>query len=431
MSQVVPPRPPAWFRLFPFLKAPEDLTPLQWRLLGLLGLTVLINHYDFGLLGAALLQIQRDLGISERGIGNVAGAVRAGSVLALGLAVVADRRGRRRLLLLTIVGFTVCTALTAFARTAAQFTALQFLARAFVTAEEMLAVVVIAEELGALRRGFGLGVLGALGSLGNGLAFVAFGFIDAIPYGWRALYLVGVLPLLWLAWIRRSLPETRRFEDERSRRHSEAAPLAALRPVLDLLGVYPLRALALVLAVAPASMVMVSGATFAVKFLQEAHGWPPGAIPLLMAGGGALVFASMALAGAWADRLGRRRLAMAAVVLNAAGLTLFYNGSGWWVVPGWILMTAGFVSADVIFGALGSELFPTSYRATASGLRTFAWTGGGALGLFVESNLVFPLVESHATALTWMLAGAWIAPAVLLALPETARRELEEISPAT
>ena len=41
-------RPPAWFRLFFFLKAPDDLTPHQWRLLGLLGLTVLINHYDFG-----------------------------------------------------------------------------------------------------------------------------------------------------------------------------------------------------------------------------------------------------------------------------------------------------------------------------------------------------------------------------------------------
>jgi hypothetical protein len=57
------PKSPAWFRLFPFLRAPDELTRRQWRLLGLLGVTVLINHYDHGLLTAALLQIQHGLGL--------------------------------------------------------------------------------------------------------------------------------------------------------------------------------------------------------------------------------------------------------------------------------------------------------------------------------------------------------------------------------
>ena len=48
---------------------------------------------------------------------------------------------------------------------------------------------------------------------------------------------------------------------------------------------------------------------------------------------------------------GRRRLLVGALLMNAAGIGLFYNGSGWWVVPGWIGMMAGFVSADVMFGA--------------------------------------------------------------------------------
>jgi hypothetical protein len=102
------------------------------------------------------LQIQRGLGTYERDVGNVVGAVGAGSVVAILLAVAADRRGRRRLLLLTILGFTTGTTLAAFAQTALHFTVLQFLARAFVTAEKLLALVVIAEELGAQRRGFGL-----------------------------------------------------------------------------------------------------------------------------------------------------------------------------------------------------------------------------------------------------------------------------------
>jgi MFS family permease len=424
------PRPPAWFRLFPFLKAPSDLTAQQWRLLGLLGVTVLINHYDFGILGAALLQIQQGLDVPEQQIGSLVGAVRLGSVPALLLAMVADRVGRRRLLLFTILGFTACTTLTAAAQTAAQFLVLQFLARAFVTAEEILAVVIIAEELGANRRGFGLGVLAALGSLGNGLAFIAFGFIEMLPFGWRALYLVGVVPLLLIAWIRRRLPETRRFEAERERRRDAGSLASLFQPGRDLLRVYPGRAAALFTAVLLSSMLVITAATFPVKFLQQTHGWTPGMIPVLMVGGGILVFASMAVSGIVADRIGRRRLAVAALVLNAGGVAIFYNGAGWWVVPGWILMTSGLVSADVIFGALGSELFPTSYRSTASGLRALAWTLGGALGLFIEGSWLWPLAGTHAAAITWMLAGAWIAPLVVLGfLPETARRELEEIAP--
>jgi MFS family permease len=422
--------PPGWFRLFFFLRAPTDLTGHQWRLLGLLGVTVLINHYDFGLITAALLQIQTGLGIPEAELGRMVGVIRAGAILALPLAIVADRRGRRRLLVATILGFTLCTILTAFARTPTQFATFQFFARMFVNTEELLAIVVIAEELDAKRRGFALGVLAALGSLGHALAYIGFGFIESLPYGWRSLYLFGAVPLLLLAWIRRTLPETRRFASERERRAAAAGFAAALQPVRDLVGMYPGRVAALVASILPASMIMIAASTFPVKFLQEVHGWTPGMIPFLTVGGGFFVFASMALSGTIADRVGRRRLLVGALCLNAAGIGVFYNGSGWTVVPGWILMMAGLVSADVMFGALGSELFPTSYRSTASGLRSFIWMAGGTLGLVVAESQLFPLAGSHAAALTIMLAGAWVAPLVVLFfIPETARLELEQIAP--
>jgi putative MFS transporter len=421
---------PRWFRyLLPFLKAPEDLTPHQWRLLGLLGITVLINHYDFGLLGAALLQIQQELHIPEDEIGGVYGLIRMGVVAAMLLAVVADRLGRRRLLLWTILGFTGSTILTAFAQTQLQFTVLQFVARVFVTAEELVAVVVIAEELGARRRGFALGILAALGSLGHGLAYIGFGFIETLPYGWRSLYLMGAAPLLFIAWIRRSLPETRRFEQARQSRQPSTGLAAGLQPLWDLVRKSPRRVAVLSLVLLPASAAMIPASSFAVKFLQESHGWAPSQIPLLTVGGGFLVFASMALTGSVADRFGRRRLLVAALLMSAGGVAVFYNSPGLVVVPGWILMTAGLVSADVIFGALGSELFPTSYRTTASGLRALLWTLGGSIGLFLEGWL-YNTAGGHAAALSCLLLLAWIAPlAVLVWIPETAGRELEEIAP--
>ncbi len=395
----------------------------------MLGLTLQINHYDFALLTLALPQIQAGLAIPEDQIGSLVASVRLGVLPALALAFLADRAGRRRLLVITILGFTLCTAATAFARDAAQFTTFQFLGRMFIAAEEMLAIVVLTEELGAESRGFGLGILAAFGALGFGTAALALALVEVLPFGWRALYLVGAAPLLWVAWLRRRVPETRRFAADREARRGEKGLAAALRPLRDLLFMYPRRMLALCAALIPSALVAITAATFVSKYLQSVQGWRPGDVTLLYSVAGALVFATTVAAGALADRFGRRRMMTGALILNAVGIAGFYNATGPWIVAAWVLMTACGVGIEVLFGALGSELFPTSYRSTASGVRAAVGTVAGSAGLWIEGAL-FPLAGGHAEAITWMLGLTWIAPLVVaLLLPETARRELEEIAP--
>ena len=84
----------------------------------------------------------------------------------------------------------------------------------------------------------------------------------------------------------------------------------------------------LALVIVPASAVMIPASGFAVKFLQETHGWRPAQIPLLMVGGGFLVFASMALSGTVADRIGRRRMLMGALVLATSVATQLLPTTG-------------------------------------------------------------------------------------------------------
>ena len=428
----VPPRPPWWFQsVFFFLRSPPPLTRGQWSLLGLLGLTLLINHYDFAILSLALPQIQAGLAIPEDRIGSLMAAIRLGVLPAFLLAFLADRAGRRRLLVVTILGFTVCTAATAFARDIWQFQTLQFLARMFIAAEEMLAIVVLTEELDAKTRGFGLGMLAAFGALGFGVAALALALVNVLPFGWRALYIVGAVPLLWIAWLRRRVPETRRFAAEQAARGSEAGLGAVLRPLRELVSRYPRRMLALCAAIAPAALIAITGTGFVSKYLQDVQGWRPGQVTLLYGVAGFLVFVSTIAAGSLADRFGRRAVMTTALLMNAVGIACFYNTSGAWIIAAWVIMTSGGVALDTLFGALGSELFPTSYRSTASGVRSAAGTTGGSAGLWLAS-LLFPFAGSHAAAITWLLALAWIAPLVVLfLLPETARRELEEIAPAT
>jgi MFS family permease len=405
------------------------LTARQWRVLGVLGAANVVDSYDLALLGLGLPQIQAGLGVAEADVGAVLAFVRLGVIPAVVLTLLADSAGRRRLLLITIAGFTACTGLTAFSRGAADFVLFQFFARAFIAGETMLAIVVITEEFDAANRGWGIGMLGALGALGYGLASLIYATVHFLPFGWRALYFLGVLPLLLVVWFRRTLKETVRFEHQRAGRACGGAAHPFVRPLADLARMYPGRMLAVVAAAMPFAFVAETVMFFPSKFLQEAHGYSPAHVAAMYLTVGVLGLAGNLVAGSLGDRLGRKRILITGLLVNAAAAALFYNLSGWFLPLLWGVMVMSVTMVLVLFSAVGSELFPTSHRSTASGARQTMSTTAAAFGLWCEGAL-YVQTGSHAGAITTMLAVAPVAPLVVaLFLPETAGRELEEISP--
>lgn len=408
---------------------PADVTPAHWRLLAILGTTYILNQYDYGILTLALPQIQASLGVPENELASLTAVIRLGVLPAMVLTVLADSIGRRRMLLLTIVGITICTFLTSFVRTRHEFVIVQLLARMFIYAEEIMAIVVLTEELHARARGWGIGVLGALGALGHGLASVLFASVDRLPSGWRSLYFLGALPLLLVAWYRRSIRETRRFEASRAARGAVRDLASVLGPVRELFTAYPGRLLALCGAIVPFLFVIATAVTLQSKYLQQEHGYTPGNVAALYIVGGALAILGNVAAGAASDRFGRRRTLVVGLLVCTAAIAGFYGTSGAWVPIAWVVMIFSYFGIDVLFAALGGELFPTSYRSTASGVRSLTVAMSGALGLLCE-GYVYGAAGSHAAAVLWMVPVAFLAPLVIaLALPETATRELEEIAP--
>ncbi len=428
MSDDAPrPRRPWWTYAIPWAGNVPPLSERQWTVLGLLCAAEIFDNFDVGLLLLALSQVQTSLAISEEEVGWMVGVIRLGVLPALGITLLADRVGRRRLLLLTVVGMTLTTFATAFAQTPTQFIVLQFLVRTFTYAETALAVVVLAEELTERDRGWGIGMLGALGALGHALAAITFSFVEIVPYGWRGLYALGAVPLVFLTFLRRALPETARFESRAESAHEEPW----WQPAALLFQSYPMRVFALGAAVLPLEFVLMAGYTFSPKTLQEVHGFSPGAVGTLYVIGGALGIVGNVFAGQWGDRFGRRRVAYFFTVLVAVAFGGFYmlDDAGFWVVPFWIMQVFALMGIGVTFKALGSELFPTSHRSTASGLRGVMGTLGGVFGLTLES-WIYPYAGSHAMAILWMLPALLIPPVVIkFAIPETAGRTLEEISP--
>jgi MFS family permease len=107
----------------------------------------------------------------------------------------------------------------------------------------------------------------------------------------------------------------------------------------------------------------------------------------------------------------------------------FYNAGGVWLVPLWVALIFMLIGHDTLLSTYGAELFPTSHRSTAAGARLGLATLGSSVGLALESAL-YGLTGSHWSAISILLCAALLAPLVVaLALPETAGRSLEEISP--
>jgi MFS family permease len=420
---------PLWFRLTPFLGRPPPLTRRQWSVLGLVSLVSLFEQYDVYLFALNLAHIQRELGIDEGRLGLLGGLVRAGALGAVLVTLAADRFGRRRLLLVTVLAYTLLTGATALAPNSAWFVACQMLARAFSAAETLLAVVVIAEEFDAEHRGWGIGALGAITACGAGLAALLFGLVDLLPGGWRSLYAVGLLPLLALAWWRRSMPETGRFEALARERGTALRATPTLAPFAALVRSYPRRLLVLPGAMFLVGMAISPAMFFAPKYLQDAHGWSPGWVAALNFGGGAFAIIGNPVAGRLSDRFGRRPITL--LFLLGAGLSVmgFYAGSGLALAPLWMAMIFGSMGGEVTLAAYGAELFPTSQRSTASGARAFALTLGIVSGLGAVS-LLFGVLGSNWLAVICLGAvSLGAALLVWLGFPETSGRSLEEIAP--
>jgi len=419
-------RNPWWIP--PFLgRVPPELSP-QLPLLGALALALLFENYDQAMLTQALKHIAEDFGVGEASLGYVLSLVRLGSVGAFLMIPLVDRFGRRRLFLVSIIGMSVSTVGCAFAPGIAEFVALQMAGRFFMITASATAFVIVAEEFPAAHRGWGIGILGALSTFGVGLSAILFATIEYLPYTWRAMYLLGVVPVVLLPMFRRRVAETARFHRHREANTLDVGMLAGWwRPLRDLATAHPGRTLAVALIGMCSSGGYAVAYNWSAYFVQAEHGWAPGHYSALLLTAGVAGIIGHPYAGRFADRRGRRRVGLlffGAFPFLALG---FYHGPGWLLPVVWVPLVFTMTGGSTISRALAAELFPTSHRGTASGWLQLLDTLGAA-GLLALVSLWTPAGESAVPAISVVVFASLLAAGVVLFLPETRSRELEEIS---
>jgi MFS family permease len=425
-------RNPWWIPPHFLGRVPAPIEPGQLRLLGLIGLALLFENYDFQLLTAALKHIAEELEIGEASLGSFMSWIRLGGLPGFLLMPLADSMGRRRLFLISMVGLSLGTFATAFSQTPLQFICCQILSRTFMVAAAAVTYVIIAEEFPAEHRGWGIGILGAVGAMGHALAAGLFGAINQLPFGWRALYALGVIPLLLLPLFRREVKETARFEHRARARRSRAGAARAfrawLRPLLGLASTYPLRVLAIsamggLTAASHAAVFM-----FTSFFVQTLRGWEPWHYSTMFIVAGAIGILGNVVAGRLGDAIGRRVIGF--VFLSAFPFFgwLFYAGPSWAIPLAWVLLVFAVMASNVTIRALATEVFPTAHRGTSTGWLFLMET----LGAFVGLQLVYRLTRGEIfdpAAVIQVAFATLVGAFFIVLLPETRRQELEAISP--
>jgi MFS family permease len=395
---------------------PDRLDPTQLLVIGLLAAASMSAAFVNTLFTQTVNFAADDFGISDTGIGVAGAFVRAGILIALPAAVIADRIGRRRVMVAVAWLGPLLSVLGALAPSFVILVATQTLARPMGIALAFMIGVVASEEMPRNSRAYAVSVLAMAAGFGAGVAVLSLRLADLGDSGWRYVYVIAAVWCVVALDLTRRLPETRRFAVAHSH--------PTRRPRLNL------RRLALVGAVAFIGNIFIAPASFFQnRYLADIRDFSGGMIGLFSIAVGTPASIGLILGGRIADTSGRRRLIALTLPLGTAAIVAAFTFGG---TALWTFSLIGGILSSAAYPALAvyrTELFPTGNRSRAAGLITAAALIGGIGGL-LSTGWLLDAGWSYGQVMG-MLGLCQLAVAVLVVAgyPETAHLELEALNP--
>jgi MFS family permease len=384
-----------------------------------------LDSFDVMLYALVLSALLADLSISTA----TAGLLGSLTLVASGIGgvlfgTIADRRGRRPAMIVSILVYSVFTAACGFAQSVWQLGVFRFLLGLGMGGEWTSGAAIVSETWPDRHRAKAVALMQSSWAIGYAVAaLVTAALITTI--GWRGMFFIGLLPALVTLWIQRGVAESEVWLELRNA--SAAAPRASLRALFSA-------------RFAATTVLLTLLSTATIYAYWGLNLWVPAYLSLPTERGGLglgtvwttfLVvtmqtgtFFGYVSFGYVADAIGRRKTFIA-YILIAAALTLVYSVTrNEWLLLGLGPLVAffgtGFFSG---FGVVTAEIYPTSIRAIAQGF-TF---NVGRLASAVGPFLVGSMAEQHGFGVAFAtLAGALlVGAATWIWLPETRGRSLQ------
>jgi MFS family permease len=388
-----------------------------------------LDSYDYFTLPLSMVALASYFGLDSGQTGLFTTVTLVVSAVGGALAgVFADRVGRVRALMITVVTYAVFTVACGFApnyETLLVFRALQGLGFG---GEWAVGAILVAEYASARHRGRTLGAVQSSWAAGWALAAVVytlvFSFLDA-DLAWRVMFWTGALPALLVIWMRRRVQDAPEAAAAREKSAEKGSFAAIFRP-----GTPEAPGLLRTTVFAGLLSTGVQGgyytlATWVPTYLKTERDLSVvgtgGYLTFLISG----AFLGYLTGGYLTDRLGRRRNIWLFALLSAVCILAYANiPSGANTVLLVLGFPLGFCMSAIFsgFGSYLSELYPTAVRGTGQG---FTYNTGRAVGAVFPTTVGF-LADSWGVggALVFGAIGYAIAALALLGLPETAGKEL-------
>jgi MFS transporter, putative metabolite:H+ symporter len=395
----------------------------------------IFEGYDITIFHLCTPHIMKTFAMSDREIGFVATLVRFGGILSFGIVASADLYGRRPILSITVLFYTLFTLATAVSRGVVTFTIFQCAAQLFLAAEFGVAVTMVSEEFPDETRGRAIAALHTVAFLGVAAAAALYPLVAPSGWGWRGMYLLGIVPLLLTAFLRRGLRETMRFQAMETARKMAGAARERLVPklrssVAEFAG--PYRNRLILIAILWNSIGLVGGPTitfFSLLAIRDHH-WTEGQVGLALIVAYLMGSLGSLLSGYAMDRIGRRMTTAVFYLASAVSMAIMF-GSGWHgsLRFGIVATQFAYQAARTATSALSAELFPTEIRASGYSL-TVQVVGqlGWTLSPLLVGMLSLPL-HGIGNAASVFALGPLVGAIAIGYVPETRGKTLEEISP--
>ena len=410
----------------------RTITAEQWRVLFAAKLGWMLDAMDFLLYIMAIGQLKTYFGFDDATAGLLGTITLLVSALGgLVFGAVADRMGRVRALVITVVIFSVCSLGAATSQTLWQLLVWRLLLGFGMGGEWASGAALVSETWPAEHRSKAIGIMQSGWALGYILAAVAaavvLGELNLGRDAWRWLFVIGALPALLTFWMQRRVPEPHLWREQSARATRKENPYAVL------FGARLRR-----------RTILASLLTAAVQFgYWGLFFWLPTFLgsPVEKGGAGLTIVKSMSWLipvqigayfgylsfGFLADQFGRRRTFMAFLVVVAILVPTYGQLARNPLALMLLGPVIGFAGHGYfsVFGAMLAELFPTAVRATGQALVYNLGRGLGALAPYTIGVLAaMPhggIGSALAATSAFFLAGALL----MLTLPDTTGAELE------
>ena len=400
----------------------RDGTPDGRRAIIAAGLGWMLDAFDVTLFALALPAIRLELGLSPAqggALGSVALLAAAAGGVAFG--VFADRFGRTRALMLSVVLYSVFTAACGLATTFGQFIVFRIFLGLGMGGEWASGATLVSETWTAEHRGKALALMQSGWAVGYALA-AAVNYLVQPAFGWRAVFFVGILLAFLTLWVRRHVREPEVWQ--RAARERNATSTLARLFSRDL---RPLT-IALTLMNACTLFGWWSFNLWLPSYLREPVS--RGGLGLQMLSSSAMIIVMQV--GMWfgyitfgfiSDRAGRKRTYVTYLLAAAVLLFLYVSLRA----PVALLLLGPFVAFFATgyfsgFGAVTAEIFPTAIRGTAQG---FTYNVGRIVSAAAPFT-VGTLAQTHgfSTALSISSLAFLLAAFFWIWIPETRGRQL-------